>query len=294
MSSSGGRSTARQKSSPNGVRWMLRRTTLVKRCVCIASSTSGCASSTWYSIGSVSCSRENHTRPEPVEVVEVGRNPVEVTAAGAGSDHGQPRRDQVAAHLADRPAGAHVDARLRPGLAGAASAPAPRPARGRPGSGRTPGGRRPRATRRATAPAGRRPGRAARRTGRRRETADRTARPRPPTAVASASGSGTPEATARARSVTVPTVTPSSRASSAAIAGSRVAASSRRPVRAEVNTLHCAALSQVAAAIRARPGSAPAAATAVGIRRRSSWPSMSFIRHPLRRSTGAALRRRTP
>ena len=53
----------RQKSSPNGVRWMLRRTTLVNRAECIASSTSGCASSTWYSIGSRSGSRENQTSP---------------------------------------------------------------------------------------------------------------------------------------------------------------------------------------------------------------------------------------
>lgn len=40
-------SATRQKSSPNGVRWMDRRTSLAKRTDFIASSTSGCASTTW-------------------------------------------------------------------------------------------------------------------------------------------------------------------------------------------------------------------------------------------------------
>ena len=53
----------RQKSSPNGVRWMLRRTTLANFTECIAARTSGWASTTWYSSGSRSDSRENHTSP---------------------------------------------------------------------------------------------------------------------------------------------------------------------------------------------------------------------------------------
>src|SRR5690606_22612272 len=50
--SSGSTRQVRQKSTPNGVRWIERRTILGNRTECIASSTSGCASTTWYSSGS--------------------------------------------------------------------------------------------------------------------------------------------------------------------------------------------------------------------------------------------------
>ena len=57
-----GRQTS-QKSSPNGVRWMLRRTVLPRPEASSASVTLGWASSTWYSSGSVMASRENQISP---------------------------------------------------------------------------------------------------------------------------------------------------------------------------------------------------------------------------------------
>nr|WP_196781142.1 hypothetical protein [Nocardioides sambongensis] len=48
---------------PNGVRWMLRRTTFANLTDPSAASTSGCASSTWYSVWSATGSRGSHTRP---------------------------------------------------------------------------------------------------------------------------------------------------------------------------------------------------------------------------------------
>src|ERR1700753_2284546 len=61
-----------QKSSPNGVRWMLRCTVLARDAECIDSSTSGWASSTWYATGSPTGSRENHTNPRPSRVLREG------------------------------------------------------------------------------------------------------------------------------------------------------------------------------------------------------------------------------
>ena len=77
------------------------------------SSTSGCASSTWYSSGSATCLAGEPDQPEPEQVVEVGRHLVDVPAAGAGADHVEPGGDQAGAHHADRPTGAHVDRGLR-------------------------------------------------------------------------------------------------------------------------------------------------------------------------------------
>ena len=63
---------------------------------CSAASTSGCASSTWYSIGSLSCSRENQTSPSRCRLLRYDGTRSRWRHAGAGADHRQPGRDAAA------------------------------------------------------------------------------------------------------------------------------------------------------------------------------------------------------
>ena len=102
-----------QKSSPNGVRWMLRRT------VCAAAAPSASPRARPAAPRAPGSARvlerlaREPDQPEPVEVVEVGRHAVGIAAAGLGADHRQARARRARRRSPSGRAAAHVDRRLR-------------------------------------------------------------------------------------------------------------------------------------------------------------------------------------